>query len=234
MKVRFPWISFTAISIIIYLVVGYFTNNDSVALFGTGFATVLLAAATYKMVDEMRASRIEQSRPYIFVDFDIPYGEQLIHIVAKNIGGAAKNVKFKFDPELIDSSGRIVSNGAIFKNGIDFFPPNKEIKQFFDSAITYFESGKPLEFSLTVTYFDHKKDEDSKEAEKHSFEETFNLDLSTFKDLQFVERKGLHDIAESMEQLAKDMRSQFKSHTSPKIIKEVMKPDIKIEMETQK
>ncbi|TRZ92390.1 MAG: hypothetical protein D4R88_00450 [Methanosarcinales archaeon] len=218
-NVRLIGISVSGISIIFFLVLGYFTKNDSIALYGTGFATVLLAGVTLNMVDEMRASRIEQSRPYIFVDFDIPYGEQLIHIIVKNIGGAAKNVQFKFDPELIDSRERVVSNGAIFKSGINFFPPNKEIKQLFDYAPNYFEKNLPLKFDLTVTYSDFKTEKSSTYSEKKQFEDTFALELSSFKDLQFVERKGLHEIAESMEQLVKDMRSQFKSQkdTSHKI-----------------
>lgn len=233
---------FAIISIVLLLAIGIVSNDEITAnkyvLYGTAFATVILALVTYNMVAEMRRSRIEQARPYIFVDFDIPYGEQLIHIIVKNIGGAAKNVKFKFNPELIDSRGRNVSNGAIFKNGINFFPPNKEIKQLFDYAPDYFERDLPLKFDLTVTYSDFKTEKGSTDSEKQPFEETFTLDLSTFKDLQFVERKGLHEIAESMDKLAKEasgLRLNFKNQkdTSPKMIKEIMKSESKAKIEKE-
>ncbi len=58
---------------------------------------------------------------------------------------------------------------------------------------------------MTVTYFDYKTDKDSGESENHSFKEIFTLDLSTFKDLQFVEQKGLHEIAKSTEKLADEV-----------------------------
>jgi len=55
-----------------------------------------------------------------------------------------------------------------------------------------------------MLYFQTEKG--STNSGNKQFEDTFPLDLSTLKDLQFVERKGLHKIAESMEQLVKDMR----------------------------
>ncbi len=212
-KIKFDGIFFALLFIAVFLDIGLFADDSTAnkfAIYGTAFATVILAMVTYKMVDEMRRSRIEQSRPSIFVDFDIPYGEQLIHIIVKNIGGAATNVKFKFDPALIDSRERNVSNATIFKNGINFFPPNKEIKQFFDSAIAYFGSGKPMIFNLSVSYSAFKTDNKSKESVKPEFEETFTLDLSTFQDLRYIKREGLNEISKSMDALVKEV-SELKS-----------------------
>jgi hypothetical protein len=47
--VRLTWVSLAGILIIFFLTIGYYTKIDSIALYGTGFATVLLAAVTYNM-----------------------------------------------------------------------------------------------------------------------------------------------------------------------------------------
>jgi len=156
-------------------------------------ATVVLAVLTLQMVKEMRVAREEDRRPYVFVDFI--FDSSVILLLVKNSGrSGAKNVTFKFSPEIVNTEVRNkISELSMFKNGIKFLPPSKEIKTWFDMAPQYYKSNLPKSFIVNISYSDvvsHKK-----------YEEVFELDLNAYLGITTLGRKTIHNIAEELKKL---------------------------------
>lgn len=152
-------------------------------------ATLLYAVRQFR---EMRQAREVQERPYIIVDFEL--ADWLIDVAVSNIGaGAAKDVKFAFNPELVASDGRNLSESFwLFKEGAAFLPSGKKIPTLFDASNQYFGSGKPLVFEVDISY---------KDMGGKAWTTSMKLDLSMYKGRLFVQRKGIDDIAKSMQKL---------------------------------
>ena len=153
---------------------------------------------TWMTVQEMKLAREAQERPYIIVDFDLSEAP-VINLVVSNIGnGAAKDVRFSFEPDLITSDERNISESVLlFRQGVRFFPPGKTISQFFDMSHAYLGANKPLTFDVTVSYDDVK--------EGKEYKESMQSDLSMFKGRQYIVRKGVHDLAKEIEKLNKEI-----------------------------
>jgi hypothetical protein len=93
---------------------------------------VLIAAAFYarSQVDVARRSREEQTRPYVVLDLDAQSRPPLVNLIISNIGATvAKNVKFRFDPDLVSSlDGRTdttIGELRIFAEGIPWLAPRR-------------------------------------------------------------------------------------------------------------
>lgn len=147
---------------------------------------------------EMRSAREEQERPYVIVDFEVV--DWLIDVVVSNIGaGAAKDVTFAFNPELVASDDRNLSESFwLFKEGAGFLAPGKKVSTLFDASNQYFASGKPFLFDVHISY---------KDIRGKAWGTSMKLDLSMYKGRLFVQRKGVHEIAESMQKLEQRVQS---------------------------
>ena len=200
------------IPILLIFGVSWFFNPSTITFFAT-LATLLVAMLTFlnihltkKTVDEMKATRISQTRPYMIVDFDIREGTQIIDLVIRNLGkGVAKEPKFAFDPPLQDSRGRILSEMPLFKGKLDFVPPDKEIRQIFDSALSYFgvTPELPTTFDVSISYFDEKKE--------NEFKDSMKLDLSIYKGLTYIKEKNIGDVVKQLEKIASELRKFVQS-----------------------
>lgn len=147
------------------------------------------------MVTEMRETRELQTRPYIILDFD--FQGAIMNLVVKNIGnGAAQNVQFQFEPHLVNSEGIDVSEYHIFKDGIPFLPPDKEIPQFVDLGTKYFKgTQRPRQFNVKITY------EDAGGANHYG--DSIPLDLSIYEKLRI---EGLKDVPEHLSDLKEEVK----------------------------
>ena len=210
------WASFVILILFIFAI-SWYLNPSTIPFFAT-LATLLVAMLTFlnvhltkKSIDEMRATRISQTRPYIIVDFDIREGTHVIDLVIRNLGkGVAKEPKFTFDPPLRDSRGRILSEMPIFKGKLDFVPPDKEIRQVFDSAISYFGATPrlPTTFAVSISYFDEKKESE--------YSDSMNLDLSIYEGLVHIKKKGMNDLVRQMEKIVSELRKVVRSSREKK------------------
>lgn len=166
-------------------------------------ATLVVALLTFKTVDEMKLSRIAQSRPEIIIDFDIPFGHSIINLVIRNEGKSlAKNITFQVTPELIDTNDRNLSKGYLFEQGIKTMIAGKEIKQIFDGSINYYEGNKktpekyPLIFNAKINYEDN---------EGIKYEDSMILNLELYKDILYTTEGSLKDIAEELKDIEREL-----------------------------
>ena len=119
-------------------------------------STAQQAKANEKMVEEMELTRKMQNKPALIAYFDNPQSI-LLDLVIKNIGyGIAKDVKLKIAPPLYDHNNLDISELSLFKQGISFFPPNREFRQIIGVSTQFFGEGaqRPLEYNLTLSYSD--------------------------------------------------------------------------------
>lgn len=157
-------------------------------------ATVVLALLTFRMVQEMKLAREEERRPYVYVDF--LFDSNIIFVVVKNTGrNGAKNIKFTFSKPLISSKKRNISEIKLFKEGLDFLPPNKEIKTWLDTAPSFYKSGLPTSYDVEVQYIDV--------VSNNEYTEKFRLDLETYKGIIYLDRKTIHNVVEELKNINK-------------------------------
>lgn len=159
-------------------------------------ATKRSTIATEHMLREMKESRVQEMSPYVVVYFDIPHDSYYIYLVIKNIGKSiAKDVKLIFTPALQNTRESNLGEISILKSPIASIPPGYEIRTIIDIGSSYFRnSNLPLSHKVQVTFGGGLEDKVQK------FD--YSIDLSVFKDLTFARRKGLPELAESVEKIS--------------------------------
>jgi len=150
-----------------------------------------------KILKEMKESRDQEIAPYVVIYFDIPYGAHWIYLVVKNLGkSVAKDVKLEFQPSLRNSEGAKINDIPLITQGIRSIPPGYEIRTFFDSAISYFNKTElPLTYKVKVSYSGGLR------LDTRTTEQV--MDLFAFKELSFLDEKGVQDLTTEVEKLCK-------------------------------
>lgn len=177
-------------------------------------ATVVEAAAVVIAVlyakgqlAELRASREETTRPFVVVDLDV--ARTMIFLTVKNIGQSiAKNVRFRFSPELestwdgkrseLTESGEYrVAELDIFANGIPSLAPGKEHSTVFDQTLTRLPVVLPKRYDVEVSF-------DAPSGRRFTDRQTLSLD--TYLGLTHVEKKGVHEIAKTLDDIKREIK----------------------------
>jgi hypothetical protein len=164
-----------------------------------GQLLVLVAAAIFawRQVEEARELRNEQNRPFVVVDFDVD-GGYLIYLEVMNLGTSlARDVKIEIDPPLESAIDIEIGKLKMLNEGIATLAPGKKYRAFFDMGFRRHEdpSDLPMNYIAKVSYTDEKR--------KRPFEETLNLDLDQYMEIQTVTRHGLHDIYGQLDKIRK-------------------------------
>jgi hypothetical protein len=156
------------------------------------------AKVSENTLQEMKEARDQEIAPHIVVYFD--YEKHIIDLVVKNIGKTSgKNVKFEFNPRLVNSSGEEIGNISLIKDGIGSIPPGYEIRTFFDTSFQYLSNEElPLCYNVKITYFGGLN------GNKRVREEI--MDLYAIKDLGFINEKGLDELVKETETLVKNSK----------------------------
>jgi hypothetical protein len=159
------------------------------------------AEASKTMAYEMKLTREMQTMPSIIAYFDNPRSI-LLDLVVKNIGyGIAKDVRLKIDPPLLDYKERDIAGLSLFKNGIDFFPPGQEFRQFVGVSTSFFseDSQRPLEYNLTVSY--------SNVGGNLVPAQIIPLDLSVYRNLPVHRESDIDGLAKEVKNLAEKLKA---------------------------
>jgi hypothetical protein len=149
-------------------------------------------------LEEMRAQRTAMGRPLVIVQEDYESLPEL-DVAIRNVSeGAAKDIEFDFSVPIESSNGFVVSDLPYFKYGLDFLPPNGEITCYWDeldSLLPFLES-KDLQngIHVTVRYKDLTGD---------SYQSQWRLNPFLYKDTRLVRRKGMVDLVNAVERLAR-------------------------------
>jgi hypothetical protein len=166
---------------------------------------VVLAAGYYftwrvsqTTLQEMRSQRTAMGRPLVIVQEDYESLPEL-DVAIRNVSeGAARDIAFEFSAPIESSNGFVVSDLPYFKYGLDFLPPQGEITCYWDeldSLLPYMES-KNLEngIHVTVRYRD---------LSGALYQSQWRLNPFLYKDTRLVRRKGMGDLVNAVERMAR-------------------------------
>jgi hypothetical protein len=172
----------------------------------TNLLFVLVLAAGYYFtwrvsqttLEEMRTQRTAMGRPLVIVQEDYESLPEL-DVVIRNVSeGAARDIEFEFSAPIESSNGFVVSDLPYFKYGLDFLPPNGEITSYWDeldSLLPYLES-KNLQNGIHVTV----RYRDLSDA---LYQSQWRLNPFLYKDTRLVRRKGMGDLVNAVERMAR-------------------------------
>jgi hypothetical protein len=168
----------------------------------TAGVAVLAAAFAYFQVREARNLRRDQAKPFVIVDIQPSRASMhLLNLVVENTGTTiARDVTFVFEPPLSSSLDNYdIAQTTFVKDGLPMIPPRRRHEYLFDSSVQRHDSNLPMRFEVIVRY----SDKDGKAQEPLRFP----IDLSPLYGIHFVEEKGLHHLAKSVDELAKTTKS---------------------------
>jgi hypothetical protein len=161
-------------------------------------------------LEEMRAQRTAMGRPLVIVQEDYESLPEL-DVAIRNVSeGAARDIEFDFSVPIESSNGFVVSDLPYFKYGLDFLPPNGEITCYWDeldSLLPFLESQNLQNgIHVTVRYKDLTGD---------SYQSQWRLNPFLYKDTRLVRRKGMGDLVNAVERLARSSESSPSQASAP-------------------
>ncbi len=183
------------------------TNILFVVVIAVGyFLMIRLYRQMVKVYDRMlhvtEAQRTAMGRPQVVVDADYARLPEVDVVVRNMSEGAAKEISFEFSSPVESSDGTVVSELSYFRDGLDFLTPGGEISCYWDhldSLLPLLEE-KGLEGGIAVTT-------KYKDLAGESYRTQWNLNPYLYRDGRYVQRKGVADVARSLEKLSGDLRS---------------------------
>ncbi len=172
---------------------------------------VVTVVVAFKQFATVRAAHVDQTRPYVVVDFEPSLTTWIIaDLVVKNIGqGSAKNFRLSIDPapQRAMDRGRENRLGEVklLNEPVPTFPPGREYRLLFDNMLDRFKTSLPMVYTAKVNYESHDGEE---------WEDTYILDLAVMKNAQQATVYGLHDAAKALVGIRKSLES-FSNHLGP-------------------
>ena len=166
-------------------------------------ALLAVAAVFAKgQTDEARSARVNQTRPFVVIDFHVE--SNLIYLEVANTGHSiAYNVRIEFVPELSSTFDSRRSGTppfrelTLFAEGVASLVPGKRIRTIFDTFAERVESDLPDTYGVLVAYDGW--------PDSH-YEELSTLDLAIYRNLLETNRRGQHDIHERLKELRDELR----------------------------
>jgi hypothetical protein len=165
---------------------------------------VVTVIVAFKQFAAVRAAHVDQTRPYVVVDFEPSLATWIIaDLVVKNMGqGSAKNFRLSIDPapQRAMDRGREnrLSEVRLLNEPVPTLPPGREYRLLFDNMIDRFKTSLPMVYTAKVYYESY----DGKE-----WEDTYILDLAVMKNAQQATVYGLHDAAKALDGIKKSLES---------------------------
>lgn len=157
-----------------------------------------MASATRSSVEEMKASRLAENRPYVLLFVERSSVSPLfMDLVLRNFGKTgARDITLTFGPRL-QASWPGLSDCAFLSSPVGFLAPGTELRTFFDSSRDYFKKELPGHYAVEVTYQDERK--------QVSHAESIVLNIDQFKGMTWLDSKDLGDICKALESLGKSV-----------------------------
>jgi len=178
---------------------------ELLAVIAAAVATIIYAGLTWRMVNEMRQTRLNQERPYLFVELSRQQSSIMMRIVNGG-NGSASHVKVVFDtPSVItfenaaESQLIDITQLPMIRGGIPFMSPHRIIETSIGIFSEYFEKVKseqrPTTYTGTISYKDS--------TSGLEYNEPFVLDFTHFEGMSWPVRHDMHDLVKQFEEIKK-------------------------------
>ena len=161
-------------------------------------ATVVYAILTWRLVTETKQMREAQTEPIISIILK-PKDEwkNFIDLIIKNIGpGSAHKINFQVDPDFEYEKGKYLSEINVIKNGLNYLAPGQEINFFLTSLVENYNDKIKTAINIKVKY---------QNMLGNIYEKTFLIDFSEFAGLTWLGTPPLHEIAENIKKIGKNI-----------------------------
>ncbi len=161
-------------------------------------ATVVYAILTWRLVSETRQMREAQTEPIISIIIK-PKDEwkNFIDLIVKNIGpGSAHMINFQVNPDFEYEKGKYLSEINFIKKGLNYLSPGQEINFFLTSMIENHKDKIKTAINIKVNY---------QNILGSFYEKTFLIDFSDFAGLTWLGTPPLHEIAENMKKIERNI-----------------------------
>jgi hypothetical protein len=171
------------------------SNVFSVIVIALGYYAIV--RVTRESVEEMRAQRLAGGRPTVIVADNYQNLPEIDIVIRNMVGGPAKDITFEFSAPIEDSSGYVISDLPIFKNGLAFLAPEGEIAVYWDhldSLLPHLKE-KGLEEGIWVTTR-------CKDLAGYSYETTWLLNPFIYEHHRYVKRRDIGDLVDVVERAA--------------------------------
>lgn len=193
-------------------VTGWATSINALLMAGLVILTAWYAKSTKDMVEAAKQV------PSILVDIDLDRSF-LLYFVVRNVGNAvAKDIKIKCLSDVRDSRGHLLSNLSLFRTGIAYLAPGKEIRHLFDATSQYFSTAKSRDgwdFEITWSDLTGKKYPTI----------PIKIDPFIYQDIQFTDTKTFTDLVDKLEKIGQSLRDVISIY--PKGIRIITTDDMK-------
>lgn len=142
----------------------------------------------------------------------------MISIIIQNIGTTvARNVRLEFDPPLASTLDREsqptrMTDWIALRDGIPTLVPGQRMGMLFDSLISRYADieNSPLPRQSRVTV--HYTGDITKRQRGEVYTYAYDLDFNVYYGAHYVGRKGIDDIAKSLDQIRKAQEAWSTSH----------------------
>jgi hypothetical protein len=168
------------------------SNVISVIVIALGYYAIV--RVNRKTVEEMRAQRLAGGRPTVIVADNYQNLPEIDIVIRNMVGGPAKDIAFEFSAPIEDSSGYVISDLPIFKNGLAFLAPNGEIGVYWDhlDCLLPHLKEKGLEEGIWVTTR-------YKDLAGYSYETEWLLNPFIYEHRRYVKRRDIGDLVDVVE-----------------------------------
>lgn len=177
----------------------------------TAIGTLLLLYFNYRAnkiarhsVQEMRITREEEYRPYIFLD--IQFSDLEMDMVLKNDGKAAAfNIQLAVDQNIkvcnaLVSDTKYHLQDLSISGKIAMLAPGDEFREWLDHSGYFFRNNEVRKISGKVVYED---------AQGRKYEFPIDIDLEPFAMRSQVLRKDMPDLVKTLENLRRDLERNW-------------------------
>lgn len=112
------------------------------------------------------------------VILDVLFEKGLLFFVIKNTSShGARTVRFEFSPKVMGVNGsKVISNLNIFRS-LDYLAPQKDIRIFIDTAVSYFSRKEPTQIKVAITWMDESE---------NNYTRIIDHNLDIYKDLGYL------------------------------------------------
>ena len=159
-------------------------------------STFVYAILTCRLVSETRRMRLAQTEPMVSVTYH-PREEWInfIDFRIKNVGaGPALDISLEVDPDFEYVPDKLLSELNLFKNGLNYLGPGDELRFFLTSLTENGAAKTETPFEIRVTY---RGTIGKKKTDRYV------IDFSEFEGIMQLGKPPLHEIADSMKDLAR-------------------------------
>src|SRR5215210_6128533 len=168
--------------------------SNIIFLFVVALGYYYLVKTNMKTIEEMRAQRLAGGRPTVIVTDNYNNLPEVDLVIRNMVGGPAKEISCEFSAPVEDSSGFVISEMRIFKEGLDFLSPNGEISLYWDnldSLLPYLrEKGLEKGFWVKTRY---------KDLAGYSYQTDWRLDPFIYEHRRYVTYRTIGDLVDVVE-----------------------------------